>query len=587
MAKGEKIYGPLIVDSDFTLGLLTTSGADRTITATGSATDVGFSFVPKGAGLLLVPTGYEANLASEGRALVNKAYADGFLAGKTITSPGASEDGKIPQYDHGSTSFIFVTPSGGGGGGSVTFGADGQIPFMNVGGTDFTYSSSVKFDTTNAALTVGASRIFTIGTDNLFIGEAAGNFTLSSQKGTAVGKNTLTANTTGSRNTAVGYNALKSITTSGNNVAVGSEAMELGVGISASVAIGVGALQNATGGNNISVGYQSGNALTSGVHNIIIGYNIDAPIDAGDNQLTIQNIIFGTGLTVASQKAISPGFIGIGTNSPDRRFHVELDSAATTTVTYVQRLTSTSSGTPAVGIGVGIEFEVETSVGNNEVGGTIEVVASDVTGSSEDFDLVFNLMRAGAPAAQVMRITPIGGGTSIRLTTPGFTEIVAGGNIQLTNTLINGNIKAGITGDSTIDRRLHVEENISSGTATLYPIRMTSISTGSISNGFGVGIEFEAETTSGNNEVGATIEAIITDTTSTSEDFDLVFKTMVAGAAATEHLRFGSNKIGFFGATTVVKQTGGVATAGALYTATEQGMINAMYTALQNYGLLT
>lgn len=49
----------------------------------------------------------------------------------------------------------------------------------------------------------------------------------------------------------------------------------------------------------------------------------------------------------------------------------------------------------------------------------------------------------------------------------------------------------------------------------------------------------------------------------------------------------GTLKIGFFGVTEVVKQTGGVATAGGTYNATAQGMINAMYTAMRNYGLLT
>ena len=48
-----------------------------------------------------------------------------------------------------------------------------------------------------------------------------------------------------------------------------------------------------------------------------------------------------------------------------------------------------------------------------------------------------------------------------------------------------------------------------------------------------------------------------------------------------------ADAIGFFGVAPVVRQTGGAATAGAAYTATEQGMINRMYTALRNYGLLT
>lgn len=48
-----------------------------------------------------------------------------------------------------------------------------------------------------------------------------------------------------------------------------------------------------------------------------------------------------------------------------------------------------------------------------------------------------------------------------------------------------------------------------------------------------------------------------------------------------------SDRVGFFAAAPVARQTGGAATAGGSYTATEQGMINRMYSALRNYGLLT
>lgn len=91
----------------------------------------------------------------------------------------------------------------------------------------------------------------------------------------------------------------------------------------------------------------------------------------------------------------STGNVGVGTLSPDRKFHVEVDDASTNAVTYVGRLTHTTSGTPANGIGVGLEFEVETAAGNNEVGATIEAITTDVTSTSEDFKLLFKTMIAG------------------------------------------------------------------------------------------------------------------------------------------------------------------------------------------------
>jgi hypothetical protein len=107
----------------------------------------------------------------------------------------------------------------------------------------------------------------------------------------------------------------------------------------------------------------------------------------------------GTGITVSTAN-----LVGIGATSPDRQFHAEQETAATNTVTQIGRFTSTSSGTPAAGIGVGVEFEVETAAGNNEVGATIEAVTTDVTSTSEDFDLVFKTMDAGAAAAERFRI---------------------------------------------------------------------------------------------------------------------------------------------------------------------------------------
>lgn len=101
----------------------------------------------------------------------------------------------------------------------------------------------------------------------------------------------------------------------------------------------------------------------------------------------------------------STSSFGVGTGATvDRRFHAEEDSATTNAVTYVGRLTSTSSGTPANGIGVGLEFEVETASGNNEIGATIEAVAVDTTSTSEDFDLVGKVMVAGAAATTRIRI---------------------------------------------------------------------------------------------------------------------------------------------------------------------------------------
>jgi hypothetical protein len=100
----------------------------------------------------------------------------------------------------------------------------------------------------------------------------------------------------------------------------------------------------------------------------------------------------------------SSGNVGIGTTA-DRRLHAEVDDATTNAVTYAARLTHTTSGTPAANIGAGLEFEVETSASNNEIGATIEAVATDVTGAAEDVSLLFKTMGNGAAAAERARFT--------------------------------------------------------------------------------------------------------------------------------------------------------------------------------------
>jgi hypothetical protein len=54
------------------------------------------------------------------------------------------------------------------------------------------------------------------------------------------------------------------------------------------------------------------------------------------------------------------------------------------------------SGVPVPGIGTGMVFEIETANTNFEAGGQIDVVALDVTGTQEDFDMVFSTMINGS-----------------------------------------------------------------------------------------------------------------------------------------------------------------------------------------------
>jgi len=85
-----------------------------------------------------------------------------------------------------------------------------------------------------------------------------------------------------------------------------------------------------------------------------------------------------------------------------------VDDAVSGGVTNVISQTHTTTGTPTVGIGVGQTFIVETGVDNNETGMIIEAVTTNITATSEDFDYVLKLMKAGAAAAEVLRVNSLG-----------------------------------------------------------------------------------------------------------------------------------------------------------------------------------
>lgn len=110
--------------------------------------------------------------------------------------------------------------------------------------------------------------------------------------------------------------------------------------------------------------------------------------------------------------------------------------------------------------------------------------------------------------------------------------------------------------NGTLFRTLSVR-TFSALTSTVQQVaRLTHVTSGTPVNGIGTGLEFETETAAGNDEIGATIEAITTDVTAASEDFDLVFKTMAGGTAAAERMRISSVGVLTLGTALAVDQGG-------------------------------
>ena len=165
--------------------------------------------------------------------------------------------------------------------------------------------------------------VHTTGTQNLFVGQAAGNTTLtggynvgiglnalfkdtSGAFNVAVGRAALASNLTGSFNTAVGYNALSANATGGNNSAFGLAALQSNTG-SGNTAVGTNALRsnitgsdnqafglsalttNTTGLRNVAVGRTALYANTSGSRNVAVGFGAGASQTTGNDNIYLAN----------------------------------------------------------------------------------------------------------------------------------------------------------------------------------------------------------------------------------------------------------------------------------------------------------
>ncbi|WP_413789403.1 beta strand repeat-containing protein, partial [Leptobacterium meishanense] len=211
---------------------------------------------------------------------------------------------------------------------------------------------------------VGWSALKTTGLgDNTAIGYAALQFN-PGENNTAVGSNAMGGSNSGNRNTAigvrslsvvgvhdnvaVGYEALKNNVYTSGNVAIGNETLlthgnniasdqggrntVIGHGIMKSVAptasnrdnvaVGYNALLNANSIiQNTVIGSEAGRNILGGHQNIVIGYRAEAPDGNTNQQLSIGNLIYGTGLN-GTGASVSSGRIGIGTKAPDAKLHV-------------------------------------------------------------------------------------------------------------------------------------------------------------------------------------------------------------------------------------------------------------------------
>lgn len=170
---------------------------------------------------------------------------------------------------------------------------------------------------------------------NIAIGSVAGTVLSTGQNNIAIGWKSGLSLTTALNNTYVGYFAGGSNVSAGDNVGIGAQALFIATGLSNTAVGSTAGVGLTTGTSNVFVGKQAGGGVTTGVSNILIGAsnvgfsqvttggrnlsigtNCQVQSPTASNQISIMNLIYGTGAS-ASGATVSPGRIGIGHIAPN------------------------------------------------------------------------------------------------------------------------------------------------------------------------------------------------------------------------------------------------------------------------------
>ena len=196
-------------------------------------------------------------------------------------------------------------------GGAITINGDGVNTTTSGSGSTVVVhlDNNVSLPDTNMAGTAGIlllggdNFLHNYGTQNVFLGEQAGNLTLNAvtaDQNVGIGEGALNALTTGSDNTMVGYFAGNATTTSISATGVGSFAL--------------GSVT--TGTHNTAYGSGSLSYLVSGDANIAVGFL------AGSNYTTDEssNILIGNRGTILESNTIRIGTEGSGTGQQDTTY---------------------------------------------------------------------------------------------------------------------------------------------------------------------------------------------------------------------------------------------------------------------------
>lgn len=229
--------------------------------------------------------------------LVGKATTD-TLTNKTLTSPtlttpvlGTPASGTLTNCT-GLPNAGLVNSSITIGGTAIALGASSSTITNDLSISGLTVGKGGGTVSTNTAVGKNALSANTTGSDNVAIGDSSQLGTTTGIRNVSVGSGTLYANTTGQNNVAIGspevtggYSSLRFNTTGSYNTALGSGSLGSNTTGSNNTALGYQALYTTAGGTNklTAVGYQAGYSNSSGQESVFVGETAGYSTTGGDN----------------------------------------------------------------------------------------------------------------------------------------------------------------------------------------------------------------------------------------------------------------------------------------------------------------
>ena len=241
------------------------------ISATGGDASVGLHLSGKGSsGYVNVQDSVDATKrilfnASGGTTSTRTMLSSTQTIDRTITLPDAA--GTVVL----NTSGNLATP-GAIGGTTASTGAFTTLAastFLDIAATAATAGTA----TAGVIRQAGTRLLHSYGTQNLFLGDGAGNFTLTGSANTGIGRVALSQIESGGQNIAIGDGTMYQLKTGDYNLAIGRSSLNVLVSGSQNTAVGSSALPLATGGSNVGIGHQAGYRIGSGNNNVSIGQN--------------------------------------------------------------------------------------------------------------------------------------------------------------------------------------------------------------------------------------------------------------------------------------------------------------------------